>query len=724
MTRSTFPLLVIALLVLAAVIAAGCTGAVVTPAKGDINKFSSADEIREYIKNNTALAAEAEGYGQNWAVTDGVRTMVPTAAPQIALAESAVAKGSSVPSVGSAGSADHSITNVQVAGVDEPDFVKNDGKYIYVITGQTLAIVDAYPAASASVISKTEIGDSPKDIFINGNRLVLFATGTDDTDTSSSGDTAVPAPQLKAMPYYPYRTTLPVTHAIFYDISDRAHPKVLKDYIIDGDYIDARLIGANLYLVTREQVYTYDIDRITVPTVREGTKTVIAPDVYYFDNPESQYAFTTISSFDTTSAQDKEAKTYLVGSGNLLYVSENAMYITYQKYHNVYRTMVAEPAIVPAGPIGILKDAATVSGSGSAAISSPVLWEDFNRMSETEKQALIAEMKNREQESIQKKEIDQTTTAIHKIAISNGAITYIARGDVPGILESQFSMDEYKNNLRVATTSSVYTSRGSYEYNNVFVLDSGMKTIGSLTHIAEQEKIYSTRFIGDRLYMVTFKRVDPFFVIDLSTPASPKILGKLKIPGYSDYLHPYDATHIIGVGKETGTNTWGGVSTKGIKLALFDVSDVEHPTQIDKVEIGDSGTDSAALSDHKAFLFDKEKNLLVIPARVVKNEAVVADKKGVTQPNIWYGAYVFGVKPETGFTLRGTVEHGTGSDRYYAYGSSANEVKRSLYIGDVLYTLSSKKILANSLSNINQTITTINLPGGNDVLYPVLLGME
>jgi uncharacterized secreted protein with C-terminal beta-propeller domain len=282
-------------------------------------------------------------------------------------------------------------------------------------------------------------------------------------------------------------------------------------------------------------------------------------------------------------------------------------------------------------------------------------------------------------------------------------------------------MDEYNNNLRVATTSSVYSARGSYEYNNVFVLDSGMKTIGSLTHIAEQEKIYSTRFMGDRLYMVTFKRVDPFFVIDLSTPVAPKILGKLKIPGYSDYLHPYDATHIIGIGKETGTNDWGGVSTKGLKLALFDVSDVANPKQIDKVEIGDAGTDSAALSDHKAFLFDKSKNLLVIPARVVKNQATVTDTKSVSQPNIWYGAYVFGVTPETGFTLRGTVEHGTGSDRYYWYGSSQNEVKRSLYIGDVLYTLSTKKILANSLSNINTTITTISLPGGDDVLYPPMM---
>jgi len=223
---------------------------------------------------------------------------------------------------------------------------------------------------------------------------------------------------------------------------------------------------------------------------------------------------------------------------------------------------------------------------------------------------------------------------------------------------------------------------------------------------------------------VTFKRIDPFFVIDLSTPSSPKILGKLKIPGYSDYLHPYDATHIIGIGKETGTNDWGGVSTKGLKIALFDVSDVEHPAQIDKVEIGDSGTDSAALSDHKAFLFDKTKNLLVIPARVVKSGGIAADTKSMYTPNIWYGAYGFGVTPQAGFTLRGTVEHGTGSDQYYSYGSSANEVKRSLYIGDVLYTLSSKKILASSLSQINTTIATISLPGGNDVLYPVMRAIE
>jgi hypothetical protein len=400
-----------------------------------------------------------------------------------------------------------------------------------------------------------------------------------------------------------------------------------------------------------------------------------------------------------------------------MYVSQDAMYISYQKYHSIYRRGGVEPVIA------IDDRAVSSAGSSSGSVSS-VLWEDFNAMSESEKQEVIADMKTQEEEKVTKKEIDQSTTAIHKIAINNGAINFVARGDVPGYLKNQFAMDEYHDNLRVATTSSVYTTRGSYDYNNVFVLDSGMKTIGSLTHIAEQEQIYSTRFMGDRLYMVTFKRVDPFFVIDLSTPTTPKILGKLKIPGYSDYLHPYDSTHIIGLGKETGTNDWGGVSTQGIKLALFDVSDVENPKQVGKVEIGDAGSDSAALSDHKAFLFDKAKNLLVIPARVVRQDAARSEKLIGDQPQIWYGAYVFGVDPSAGFVLRGTVEHGTGGSSYYWYGSSRNEVKRSLYIGDTLYTLSTAKILANPIDQIDTTVATISLDEREDVLYPSMRVVE
>jgi len=285
-------------------------------------------------------------------------------------------------------------------------------------------------------------------------------------------------------------------------------------------------------------------------------------------------------------------------------------------------------------------------------------------------------------------------------------------------------MDEYKGDLRVATTSSVYTRSGQYTYNNVFVLDNAMKRIGTLTHIAEQETIYSTRFIGDRLYMVTFKRIDPFFVIDLSNPEKPAILGKLKIPGYSDYLHPYDATHIIGIGKETTTNDWGGVSMSGVKIALFDVSDVSRPTQIDKVQIGDAGSDSAALTDHHAFLFDREKNLLVIPMHVVSSMPYTAGDSYKGTPRVWYGAYVFGLTPESGFTLKGTVPHGYGDNRYYYYGSSNVDVRRALYIDNTLYTISQKQVKANSLDDLNTTISTIPLPGTGDVYYPTAVLVE
>ncbi|MDP3395447.1 MAG: beta-propeller domain-containing protein [Methanoregula sp.] len=705
--KPTLIVLTTLVLILAAVIFSGCMSTTVPAPTGDIKKFSSADEISNYIRNNTQLAQGSDYYSTAAGSMD--RMVVP------AMAES-FAKGTTpsgaIPSSVSIGSPGYSETNVQVAGVDEPDFVKNDARYIYVISGSTLTIVDAYPASSASILSKTELNDTPREIFITGDRLVLLKSGTSEI---SSGDTPqgtdVAAKLAMMPPRYPYYRSAPVTHAVFYDISDRAKPKLLKDYTIDGDYVNARMIGDTVYLLSRESVYPYN-DRIIIPAVRENAKVVVTPDVYYFDNPERQYDFTTVTSFDARAGTTKDAKTYLIGSGNIVYVSPDAMYVSYQKYNNIYRPMrgIVEPAMgVAQGSVG-----------SAAPLSVSSVIKDFNTMSEADKQVAIAEMKSGEQEAIRKKEIDQTTTIIHKIGINNGAISYIAKGEVPGYLKNQFAMDEYNGNLRVATTSNVWTSRGQYEYNSVFVLDSAMKTIGSLTHIAEQEKIYSTRFIGDRLYMVTFKRIDPFFVIDLSTPTSPKILGKLKIPGYSDYLHPYDKNLIIGIGKETAANDWGGVSTQGLKLALFDVSDVAQPRQVGKVEIGDSGSDSAALSDHRAFLFNKAKNLLVIPARVVRQDAVQDKKLSGDQPQIWYGAYVFGVKPDTGFVLKGTVEHGTGGSGYYYYGSSRNEVKRSLYIGDTLYTLSSAKILANSLSQLNTTVVTIKLDGKDDVLYPVM----
>jgi len=687
-------------IILVAVLAAGCMTATTPTLPPGIKKFNSTAEIEQYLEESVANVEHDAIY----------RTMVPTtvgiSADSKAMAQSEQASGIPAPSVWGggpgAGGVPYSQTNVQVAGVDEPDIIKNDNRYIYTISGQNLVIIDAYPAARASVISATEIADTPRDIFVRGDRLVLFSTGTPGADTYQEHS------ESRMIPAY-YIPSPPVTHATIYDISNRAKPAVMKDFSIDGNYVDARMIGSLVYLVTQEQIYPYYRDGpIIVPVLREGSRTVIQPDIWYFDHPESQYTFTTITALDIASGNERDAQTYLLGSGNTLYVSEDALYVSYPQYRPViYRAQ--EDIAVRAVPASDL------------ATRSSVIPADFNTLTGQERESIIEGLRNAEQEAISRKEADQTTTVIHKIGIRNGAVTYLARGEVPGTLHNQFSMDEYKGNLRVATTSSIYTPRyGQYTYNNVYVLDQDMATIGGLTHIAEQETIYATRFIGDRLYMVTFMRIDPFFVIDLSTPSNPKILGKLKIPGYSDYLHPYDATHIIGIGKETSTNEWGGVSTSGVKLALFDVSDVNNPTQVDKVQIGDAGSDSAALEDHHAFLFDRAKNLLVIPIRAVTADPVVKGDYYSYRPQVWYGAYVFGLSPETGFTLRGTVQHGSGDSGYYYYGSSASEVKRSLYIGDVLYTMSSKQIKANPLDDLATTLATIPLPPAGDIYYPVV----
>ncbi|HXZ95351.1 MAG TPA: beta-propeller domain-containing protein, partial [Dehalococcoidia bacterium] len=196
---------------------------------------------------------------------------------------------------------------------------------------------------------------------------------------------------------------------------------------------------------------------------------------------------------------------------------------------------------------------------------------------------------------------DFDKTSIYRIQIEGDKVEYVANGEVPGMVLNQFSMDEYDGYFRVATTTHGETSQ-----NNVYVLNMALNITGSLENLAPGESIYSARFMGDRGYLATFKKTDPLFVIDLSNPQNPEVLGELNITGYSDYLQPYDETHLIGIGKEAVDAEGEDFAWyQGIKIALFDVSDVNHPVEIGApYVIGDRGTDSPVLSDHKALLFD------------------------------------------------------------------------------------------------------------------------
>jgi uncharacterized secreted protein with C-terminal beta-propeller domain len=259
------------------------------------------------------------------------------------------------------------------------------------------------------------------------------------------------------------------------------------------------------------------------------------------------------------------------------------------------------------------------------------------------------------------------------------------------------------------------------ENNNVYVLDDGLKVVGKLEGLAPGEKIYSARFMGNRAYLVTFKKIDPLFVVDLKDPENPKVLGELKIPGFSDYLHPYDENHIIGVGKDAvdeGSFAW----YQGVKIGLFDVSDPGNPVEISNYVIGDRGTDSYVLNDHKAFLFSREKNLLVLPislAKIDENKYPEGVPPNAYGDFVWQGACVFNVSTGNGFVFKCGITHRENYNVDYSYPpfisylypySADYLVKRSLYIGDVIYTVSDKLIKMNNLDNLSE-INEITLPG-------------
>jgi len=308
-------------------------------------------------------------------------------------------------------------------------------------------------------------------------------------------------------------------------------------------------------------------------------------------------------------------------------------------------------------------------------------------------------------------------SVITKIGIGDGGITFRANGTVPGYVLNQFSMDEHDGYFRIATTSRIVTTsngwRRSVVGNNVYVLDPALNTVGSLEGLAPGEEIYSARFMGDRCYLVTFKKVDPLFAIDLSDPENPEVLGKLKIPGFSNYLHPYDEDTLIGVGKETEEAKQGDFAWhQGIKISLFDVSDVENPRELAKIEVGGRGSDSPALYNHHAFLFSRARNLLVIP--ILEAQIDEDDFAGVVPLNVYgdfvyQGAYVFAISRE-GITLRGQVTH-IDDDSLLRSGywfDSEYEVERSLYIEENLYTISQGRMKINDLGTLEE-VTTVEL---------------
>jgi uncharacterized secreted protein with C-terminal beta-propeller domain len=468
------------------------------------------------------------------------------------------------------------------------------------------------------------------------------------------------------------------------------------------------MIGNYVYLVTTSGI---DYRHPVIPMITEDSGFTMIPDVYYFDNFDRNYNFNTITAIDIF-GDTVNSETFLMGNTGTIYVSEDSLYLTHQQDlpHGYFDSMKRDrffDVIVPLLPehvqlkIHEIQNDSSIDWHDKWIIVSDILQDTYNTMDKNNRQKLFSIINEKLYEYDNKIQEESRKTIIHKISLDEENLEYSAKGYVPGNLLNQFSMDEYDGKFRVATTNEYYShNTGNVRYNAVYILDENLKTVGSLDKIALDESIFSARFMGDRLYLVTFERIDPFFVIDLSEN-TPKILGELKIPGFSNYLHPYDKDHIIGIGRDTIEKD-NRVRQLGIKLALFDVSDVSNPIVVDEVVIGTKRTDSMALDDHRAFLFDKNKDILSIP---IHGRADTLDEGDISRNEQWYGFYVYGLDATVGFDFKGRIQHSVGDNSWpYSYTSP-----RSFYIEDVLYTISDVYLKMNYLQDIDNEINSIKL---------------
>ncbi|MBA4461801.1 MAG: beta-propeller domain-containing protein [Nitrosopumilaceae archaeon] len=673
----------------------------------EIKKISSESELREIL---TASSIFDGGFYDDRAFPTGgfvleeslelerrsVQAGEPVPTPEPGFASDTVTsqKGSD--------GMDYSTTNVQVENVDEPDYLKNDAKYVYIVSQNTLSIIDAYPAESAKLVLKIALDIESQwiqNMFLNDDRLVIFYNGQSQEEI---------IPQFDFIPRPSYS---PVTHALIVDVSDKENPEILKDYTIDGHFRDARMIGDYAYFVTNKNI---DHQYPRLPIIMESAEPLMVPDAFYFDNVERFSNFNTLTAIDIF-GDTITSETFLMGYSGTIYVSENNFYLTYQQnlpygfYEESSRDRFFD-VVVPLLPQDLQNKIKAIKGDSSLSSArqwteiSEVLQDSYNQMSQSQKENLFEKIRKALADYDAKIQQESLKTIIHKISIDGDKLEYQAKGSVPGRLLNQFSMDESNDRFRVATTTEYYSQySGMMRSNAVYVLDEDLKILGGLDEIAPDESIFSARFIGDRLYLVTFQQIDPFFVIDLSSD-TPKILGELKIPGFSNYLHPYDDDHVIGVGRDTKEIGNDRVQQLGVKVALFDVSDVSNPMVIDDYIIGDSSTHSEALNNHKAFFFDKRKNLLSIPISSDTDSLEgITEKRIAPDWNRWNGFYILDLDVKNGIDLKGTITHTENDTRYYGMGNS-----RTFYIEEVLYTVSDSMLKMNFMNDLEE-INSIKL---------------
>lgn len=480
-------------------------------------------------------------------------------------AEDAAAESGS--SQESSGSTDYGKTNQQEAEVEEADIIKNDGRYLYQVvfedrTGkQTVQIADTKGGLkeasrieafdhdvqqiyvwkdSLVVVESGWVSDTQEEDPESGNLLDNVKGLVDEIFSSGSGDG--------------YRETA-YSKIHIYNIKDRKNPELYHTFTLKGSYRDSRISDGYLYFFTACNAFRPRLEKDYQAYIPEIDGEPLAPEKIYLPEDAETASYLVMASINMEQPDQFTDTTAIVTAADRFYVSQNSIYVT----DNVY---------VDYGTEGEQSD----------------------------------------------------RTRIFRFSYQDGRMRKEAEGAVKGTLRDDMAMNEYKGYLRMVTTvesqnvqvvkdditGEVIGNDGiDFETSNsLYVLDEDLKTAGKIENLAKDELIYSARFMGDAGYFVTFRQTDPLFSVDLSNPQKPKILGELKISGFSEYLHFYGENLLLGIGMEADEET--GV-TDGMKLSMFDISDPSDVKEQSKLILPYDY--AMALYDYKSVFIDTDKNL-------------------------------------------------------------------------------------------------------------------
>lgn len=582
---------------------------------------------------------------------------------------------------------DFSETNVQVEGVDEADRVKTDGTHIYTLSDRSFVIVKSWPANELDEVARIDLRSWPQNFFLDGTRAIVLGHGnladvSPDAPGTGSGNGGVPAPEASVDAIRPGRPEnyRPVATVTVIDLADKANPRIVHESFFDGSAIDSRRIESKVYLAQSNHVWFDDL--VYWPDFgpeQEATPEQIeaAFDALYESN---------VARIRARGIDDWLPRVWSVQDGGDVAWDSGRAVSACTDVH--VPSVYSEQGLLSLITLDIDDGSvvgSTIQGSwGNVYASREAIyigttnWEFFWWWRPAAEPPAIQ-------------------THIHKFAFDDGGIArYSASGDVVGYALNQFAFDEYEGRLRVATTDGFGWWNANQTESRVTVLAERagkLETVGLVTGLGPEERIFSVRFIGDLAYVVTFREVDPLYVVDLAAPENPRVAGELKIPGFSSYIHPLADGFLLTAGRDGDDE--GNIG--GVKVEIFDVTDPADPRSVTTAVIGDGwNTWSDVLWDHKAFVFFRARNLLAIPVSGwVESSTPFGWQAEHKSELALFRVTTESIEPLPSISHMGLLEEfggDTGCRGYAGYWQAA--IYRGIFADDFVYSLSQLGIQA------------------------------